>query len=826
MSRPRSIAPGASPPDQRPAAVLRLPWRLLPALWRATTPTRTVPMLTPSILCLPARPLPHPPQPSRRARLARGPCRLPLTALRSAALSAALSTLLVLAGCATPVVDEAEALARAGRYEEAYAQLDAALRANPGDTPLRTAHSRQRDRVVQQALARADLALASGRIDEADRLVERLRALDVQQPRLGAITAQVTAARREQVRLTAQRADALKRAQAPLPPPLPTLPPALAAAFQKPVALEFREAPLRQVFEALARSTGVNFVFDKEVKGESKVTVFLRDVTLDEAMKVILATQQLDRKLLNDNTVLVYPNTAAKQREHQELVTRSLYLVNADVKQVLTLVRTMAKTRDLYADERLNVLVVRDTPEVVRLVEQLVATLDLAEPEVMLAVEVMEVASNRLDELGLSWPTSVQYGIPGLSGMLDLANRSSFRSSVVNPALAATLRGDAGSTNLLANPTIRARNREKAKVQIGEKLPVFTTTSTANVGVSTSVTYLDVGLKLDVEPTVQLDGDVTIKVFLEVSNLLREVAGPQGSLAYQVGSRSTATSLRLRDGETQVLAGLINDEDRQRAVGLPGLSRAPVVGKLFGVQSDTRNKTEVVMLITPHIVRRLEPPSTSAATLASGTDSLPGAASLRLKPAARAGVAAARGPRAPGVLQAVVADAEPTDSPADPAASVAPNPLADGAANSPANTSADASPARPPAVSAAAPSVLVAAPSVLLSATEQARVGDTVSVTLANRSGLRVSGELVFDGQALQAASGGADGAAGGAGRAAFRIAPRGSAVVVLRVLALAAGQQWSVQVQGLAGLDAAGQGVDLLLAGSADIRVAAEARP
>jgi general secretion pathway protein D len=767
----------------------------------------------------------------RRAALPLLPDRASWTRCLRGAVGAAL---LALAGCATPVIDEAETLARAGRYEEAYARLDDALRASPTDTPLRTAHSRQRDRVAQQALARADMALASGRIDEADRLVERVRALDAQQPRLGAITAQLAGARREQARLAAQRADALRRAQAPLPPP--PLPPALAAAYQKPVALEFREAPLRQVFEALARSTGVNFVFDKEVRGDARVTVFLREVTLDEAMKVILATQQLDRKLLNDNTVLVYPNTAAKQREHQELVTRSLYLGNADAKQVLTLVRTMAKTRDLYADERLNVLVVRDTPEVVRLVEQLVATLDLAEPEVMLAVEVMEVASNRLDELGLSWPTSLQYGIPGVSGMIELASRDSFRSSVANPALAATLRGDAGSTNLLANPTIRARNREKARVQIGEKLPVFTTTSTANVGVSTSVTYLDVGLKLEVEPTVQLDGDVTIKVALEVSNLLREVAGPQGSLAYQVGSRSTATSLRLRDGETQVLAGLINDEDRQRAVGLPGLSRAPVVGKLFGVQSATRNKTEVVMLITPHIVRRLEPPSTSAATLASGTDSLPGAASLRLKPAARAGVAAARGGRATGVPAAAEADLDATAEPPPPptaAPAQARNANDLGVAATPGNTPADVQPkpsaAAPGFAAAPAPAAsprAAATPSVWLSATEQARVGDTVSVTLANRSGLRVSGELVFDGRALQAASGGVDAAAGGAGRAAFRLAPQGSAVVVLRVLAPAVGQQWSVQVQGLAGHDAAGQGADLRLVGAADIRIAAEVRP
>ncbi len=717
----------------------------------------------------------------------------------------------VFAGCATPVIDEAESLLRGGHYEAAYARLDEALRRQPDNSALRTAHSRQRDRVVVQALARADLAQAGGRFDEAERLVERVRALDPAQSRLGAISHQLTAARREQQRTAAlraqQQAEASARANAPLPAPL--LPPALAAAYQKPVALEFREAPLRQVFESLARSTGVNFVFDKDVRGDAKVTVFLRNVTLDEAMRVILATQQLDRKLLNDSTVLVYPNTPAKQREHQELVTRSLYLGNAEAKQLLTLVRTMTKTRDLYADDRLNVLVVRDTAEVVRQVEQLVATLDLAEPEVMMAVEVMEVASNRLDELGLSWPTEVRYGIPGLTGQVELGNRSSLRASIVNPALLATLRGEAGATNLLANPTIRARNREKAKVQIGEKLPVFTTTSSVNIGVATSVAYLDVGLKLEVEPTVQLDGDVSIKVALEVSNLLRTVSGPQGSIAYQVGTRSTSTSLRLRDGETQVLAGLINDEDRQGAKGVPGLSTAPLVGKLFGVQSDTRNKTEVVMLITPRIVRRLAPVSVAAATISSGTDSQPGAPSLRLKPGARVGMAATPG-------GAAAAGSAPPGNP----------PAGDAAADPAESAAIAAAPAGEPGRAATASGA-----SVLIATTGEARVGETVAVTLSNRSGLQASGELVFDAQALQLASGGADNAPGGpanaaAGRAAFKLAPRGDAVLVFRVLPAAAGQSVGLQVLGLAASTAAGQAADIRLDGDATVRVAAQATP
>jgi general secretion pathway protein D len=388
----------------------------------------------------------------------------------------------------------------------------------------------------------------------------------------------------------------------------------------------------------------------------------------------------------------------------------------------------------------------------------------------------MEVATNKLDELGLNWPTTVQYGLPGAIGQIELGNRANFTASIANPALLATLRGDSGSTNLLANPSIRARNREKAKVQIGEKLPVFSTTSaTVNVGASTAITYLDVGLKLEVEPTVQLDGDVTIKVSLDVSNLLREVSGPGGSLAYRVGTRSSSTTLRLTDGETQVLAGLINDEDRQSAVGLPGLSTAPVVGKLFGRQSDTRNKTEVVMLITPRILRQVTPLPAAAATTPSGTDSQPGAPSLRMAAGARAGLAASRG-----------------------AASATSAQGADQAAGQ-----------------AAAAAAAQAAATLVLAASGQARVGETVSVTLQNNSGFGVSGTLQFDAQALQDATA-ASAANAAPGQLPFTVPARGQLVRVLRVLPGAAGQRVALQV---GGLQASGDG-----AGGADIRLEGEA--
>eukprot|EP01041_Mallomonas_annulata_P017324 gene17324-35744_t len=217
----------------------------------------------------------------------------------------------------------------------------------------------------------------------------------------------------------------------------PTAEAGLSKAFRQPISIEFRDAPLRTVFEALGRGAGINFVFDKDVKADARLSLYLKDVSVDEAMRVVLSTQQLERKLLNDNSVLVYPNTPQKQREHQELVTRSFYLNNADVKQAQALVRMMAKTRDLFIDERLNLLVARDTPEVIAMIEKLVAGLDLPEPEVMLDVEVLELATDRTAEAGLNWATDATYGSADVASMVPWATRGSLRTLVANPVGAA-----------------------------------------------------------------------------------------------------------------------------------------------------------------------------------------------------------------------------------------------------------------------------------------------------------------------------------------------------------------------------------------------------
>jgi general secretion pathway protein D len=430
----------------------------------------------------------------------------------------------------------------------------------------------------------------------------------------------------------------------------------LKTSFSKAITLEFRDAPLKTVFEVIARSSGINFVFDKDVRSDTKITIFMRNTSIDDVVKLILVSNQLERKVLNENSILIYPNTLAKAKDYLELVTRSFYLANADVKQAQALVRTMVKTKDIFVDEKLNLLVIKDTPQAVALAEKLLESLDMAEPEVMLEVEVLEMTRSKLQELGLRFPDQIGYGLlqpsststivnSGVTqtstslggslaaGYVDLRNTGGLTTFVSNPALMLNLRSEAGDGNLLANPRIRVKNREKAKIHIGDKLPVFTTTSTANVGVAASVSYLDVGLKLDVEPNVFLDDEVSIKVGLEVSSIVKEIPGPASSLAYQIGTRSAATVLRLKNGETQVLAGLISNEERSSANRLPGLGELPVVGRLFSNQRDNSSKTEIVLLITPRIIRNLARNQATSVMVPAGSESTIGAPALTLRKA-------------------------------------------------------------------------------------------------------------------------------------------------------------------------------------------------
>jgi general secretion pathway protein D len=377
-------------------------------------------------------------------------------------------------------------------------------------------------------------------------------------------------------------------------------------------------------------------------------------------------TNQLERQVMDGNTILIYPNVAAKQKEYQEMTVKTFYLANAEAKSIANTLKTILKSRDVVVDEKLNLVILRDSPEAVKLATQLVQLQDVPEPEVVLDVEVLEVQRNRLLDLGVDWPTALSFAplknvgdVPLTIDQLRGLNSGNIGVSGVSAVISA--KKTDGDANTLAAPRIRVRNKEKAKVVIGDKLPTITTTISSGVGgfASESVNYVDVGLTLNVEPTIYLNNEIGIRISLEASTLVDTIETKSGTTAYRIGTRSAATMLQLKDGENQVLAGLIKNDERSSASHLPGLGDLPIIGRLFGSRQDTRDKTEVVLSITPHLVRNIQRPAANAAEFNAGTE-----ASFRRRPDGTVRLPAALPGRPQPALPAVAQPPAPAMVPA------------------------------------------------------------------------------------------------------------------------------------------------------------------
>jgi general secretion pathway protein D len=674
--------------------------------------------------------------------------------VRRSSATAALVVLasLLVAGCAAQRShDEGLVLIEEGRMEEGVARLAEAVKLSPENLRYRMDLLNRRDYAVSQLLARAEAERAAGSLDAADAAYRRVLAVDAKnaraQARLAALErerrhgesvkqAQDLAKRRDidgaEMRLRAVLAENPRHAEARallreideqrVREALAA--PALKSRQTKPVTLEFRDATLKLVFDALSRTSGINFILDKDVRGDARTTIFARQVSVEDAIDLILLPNQLEKKVLSENSILVYPNTPQKLREYQDLIMKSFYLENADVKQTLNMIKTLLKTKDVFIDEKINLLIMRDTPEVIRLAEKLVSAQDLAEAEVMLEVEVLEISRTRLMELGVKWPDQLNFGVIDTTGdpfvINDLRGINRDRITMNAPSAAVNFRKTDGDTNLLASPRIRVRNREKARILIGDRVPVISSQVTPSTGtpvVTEIVQYLDVGLKLEVEPNVHLDDQVAIKVALEVSTLGEQTRTATGTVAYRIGTRTANTVLRMEDGETQVLMGLIRDDDRRSANKVPGLGELPVLGRLFGSHLDDAQKTEIVLSITPRLVRNVRRVEAGVAEFFTGTE-----ATMRSQPFF----------------------VKPVSAPAEKLALAAPG-------------AASIAPAAPtPAPSPAAPAADAPAPPIFAltwQGPSQAKVGDELIVTLRAKADQAITNlgiQVGFDAQALE----------------------------------------------------------------------------
>jgi general secretion pathway protein D len=509
------------------------------------------------------------------------------------------------------------------------------------------------EQAVTGLLAEADKARSKGQYDEANALYERVKQLAPNNVRAISGKAgiereqnhvkQVEAARVLMAKKNSDAAMSIVRGVLIEDPQNPDAlqlqheireqkesprrePPKLKPPFDKPVTLEFRDVNIKMLFESLSRATGIDFILDKDIRSDTKATAFIKKAPIEDAIEMVLATNGLQKKALTETSALIYPNTPQKIKDYKELVIRSFYLANASAKSVGATLRTVLKTRDVVVDDRLNMIIMRDTPEVVRIAEKLIAANDMADPEVMLDIEVLEINHNRFQELGIVYPNQLSVITPTDAATLTLkALRHGTESLIsVSPNPTANFLKTSGDFNLISNPRIRVRNNEKAKILVGDKIPIITTTlssgGTGGTLGSENVTYIDVGLKLDVEPRITLDDFVNIKIGLEVSSLGNQTITKSGSTVYAIGTRNANTLLRLKDGETQILAGLISDEERKNATKLPALGDIPILGRLFSDHKDEKKKTEIVLAITPHILGNISRPNAEVSEYWSGTE--------------------------------------------------------------------------------------------------------------------------------------------------------------------------------------------------------------
>jgi len=723
--------------------------------------------------------------------------------------------LVLVAGCAAERLHrDGLAAIESGEYESGVALLSQAAHSDPHNMTYRLDLEARREAAIQQLISLADTARSAHQLDVAAQDYKRVLSIDPNNDRAkrgltglagdarhGDVIAQ---ARKDFERKDYDAAEAKLRAVLNESPgygpaqdlaaeitaargPI-TVAPRLKTRDNHKVTLQLRDAPTKMVFEVLSRETGINFILDKDVKSDGKTTIFVQDVPVEQAIDLVLDQNALARQILADNMVLIYPNIAAKQKDYEQQIVRTFYLTNAAPKEVETMLKTVLAAKTLFVDERTNVLVMRDTPDAVRMAEKLVSSLDVAEPEVMLEVEVLEISRSRLQDLGIQYPTSATFtpshlataGASAASGLVlsDLSHQNS--NTIGLSALSVTVNAmkQAGLVNTLASPRIRARNKEKAKVLIGSKEPVITNSVTPTAAgapvVTGSVQYLDVGLTLEVQPTVYLDSDVAIKISLEVSSILKQVATASGTIAYEIGTRNANTLLRLKDGETQILAGLIQESDTRTANTIPGLGDIPILSHLFGTHHSDHEKDEIVLSITPRIIRMQPRPSSDATEFWYGTETRTRSAPYSAtsgsvgaeQPTSSSQPATSTGSAVPSEASQPPAGAAPAVSTAgDTASAAVSNSTAlaaaaalKAAAASPGlpSTSVPATVASndPPAAGAGAGAASSAARSALtLEGPSEAKVGEEFQVTVrlaTDQSITRLRSQLRYDSGALQ----------------------------------------------------------------------------
>lgn len=531
-------------------------------------------------------------------------------------------------------------LAEQGNLDAAVVQFQQGLAAMPDHSKLQYAMADALSRKEAGTVYQEGVSLrAAGKLDDARRQFQR--ALDIYPNHKEASDALAALKKQEEAVLTE----------------------GLALSSKAPITLNFRQTDLKQAFEFLARSFGINVVFDEGVKSVP-VTLFGKDVTFEQGLNLLLTTTKTFYKRIGPNTILVAPDSKEKRAQYEDHLVRTFHLNTIRAKDMAEILKGLINLKKIIVNEQLNTIVVRDTEELIKLAERIIESNDRKPAEIILDVEILEVNRSKSEKLGLDFGNyQLTAAIPS-PGTVPLAGsvRRSIQSTATLSIPSVTFRffKQDVDAKILANPKVRVMNNKVARIHIGDRVPLRAATIIDATGQTrTTFDYKDIGIRLTAEPMIHLDNSASVKLGLEVSSL-GENLGTASEPAFRIGTRNAETVMLLRDGETAILGGLIRDEERDTRVKVPGIGDIPLVGSLFTSYDDTTGRTDVLLTITPRVVRGWDVPVRAAREFYSGTEnvysdkplfaSLEGSATVQIQTGTSATPFTTPAP-APGVVQ-------------------------------------------------------------------------------------------------------------------------------------------------------------------------------
>ncbi len=409
----------------------------------------------------------------------------------------------------------------------------------------------------------------------------------------------------------------------------------LEVSSNEPITLNFKSANLADVFDILTQLSGIRFILDDAIRTQT-TTLYLEGATFSQAFELLLRMNKIDKKILNSKTIILFPNSKDKKKQFADQIIQTFYLSNIDAKKAVNLLRTMLQVRKIYVHEELNAIVLRDTPQVVRLAQKIIEANDRSTSEVVFDLELVEVSHTKGLDIG---PKLSNYSTTGgfsnnlttttaegttsttalntIAGTTIVGSLNNLKFLYSIPSVTFDIKKTAGDAEILASPKIRVKNKGKAKVHIGSREPVVTVTLN-DQQTSENVQYVDVGVKLDIEPVIQLDNTIVTKLGLEVSNVSDRAETTNGTAILTISTTNANTELILKDGVQTIIGGLLRDDESKTKTTIPILGDIPLLGSLFTSYSSTKTKREILLSITPHIVRTIKLPEGNSATIWSG----------------------------------------------------------------------------------------------------------------------------------------------------------------------------------------------------------------